>query len=100
MSWMEKGFWVATGGVAGLLLGCMLFDDAEPESTRTGRRIETGGDADGEDAESACAEASTNDSAVQEVESETVRETMERIGLSLDETMEALKPKTAAPEEA
>ena len=99
MSWMEKGFWVATGGVAGLSLGCMLFDDAEPESTRTGRRIETGGD-DGEDVESVCAEASTNDSAVQEVESETVRETMERIGLSLDETMEALKPKTAASEEA
>ncbi len=82
MGWMEKGFWVAAGGLAGLALGGMLFDDEDLRSSRrsyrsVGRNQET--------------DAAEYDEMKPGEPSRNLKVAMEKIGSSLDETMEALK---------
>ena len=100
MSMMEKGFWAVAGGLAGIVLGCMLFDDVELESSRTGRRsakdghavsteddeIGTGHSATAERIETTTAGTSETDGQAQDIKA-----AMDRIGASLGEAMEALK---------
>ena len=96
MSWMEKGFWIAAGGIAGFVAGGLLFDD-DIGSSRSSRRLETSEADAGEDTATADRfAASTNNAS----ESDDVKAAMDKLSASLDETLEALKPKMAEPEEA
>ena len=82
MGWMEKGFWVAAGGLAGLALGGMLFDDEDLRSSRRNNRsVRSNQESD----------AITYDEMKPGEPSRNLKVAMEKIGSSLDETMEALK---------
>lgn len=96
MSWLEKGFWIAAGGIAGFVAGGLLFDD-DIGSSRSNRRPETSEDDTREDTETA---DRFDTLANNEPESDDVKAAMDKLSASLDETLEALKPKRAEPEEA
>ena len=82
MGWMEKGFWVTAGGLAGLALGCMLFDDEDLRSARrSNRSVRSNQNSDAAEYE----EKKSGERA------QDLKRAMEKIGSSLDETMEALK---------
>lgn len=103
MSLMEKGFWVTAGGLAGLVVGCMLFDDVELEPSRIGRRLEKGscGAADDDEIESERIAATEHfDTSAADAHAQDIKEAMDKIGASLDEALESLKPKAVEPEEA
>lgn len=104
MSLMEKGFWVAAGGLAGLVVGCMLFNDVELKPSRTSRRLAKGscGAADDDDeSESERIAASEHfDTSAADVHAQDIKEAMDKIGASLDEALESLKTKAVEPEEA
>ncbi len=96
MSWMDKGFWVAAGGLAGLVLGGMLFDDDDLHSTRRSCRSA------GSNQESTMGNKAEADSTRMTMDNDfgdettneraqNIKEAMERIGVSLDETLESLK---------
>ena len=109
MSLMEKGFWVAAGGLAGLVVGCMLFDDVELEPSRTSRRLAKGSqreiteDDEIESEQTATADrfyTSADDDSAADAHAQDIKATMDKIGASLDEALESLKPKAVEPEEA
>ena len=104
MSLMEKGFWVAAGGLAGLLVGCMLFDDVEMEPSRTSRRLEKGNcgalDDDDEIESERIAVTERFDTSAADAHAQDIKAAMDKIGASLDEALESLKPKAVEPEEA
>ncbi len=103
MGLMEKGFWVAAGGLAGIALGCMLFDDVELEPSRTSRRLAKGRhevSADDDEVETNHAttaerfEASTDDESAADEHAQNIKAAMDKIGASLDETIKSLKTQT------
>lgn len=104
MSLMEKGFWVAAGGLAGLVVGCMLFDDVEMEQSQTSRRLEKGNcgasDDDDEIESERIAVTERFDTSAADAHAQDIKAAMDKIGASLDEALESLKPKAVEPEEA
>ncbi len=102
MSLMEKGFWVTTGGFAGLFLGMMLADDVDLKPARRNRHLTESfrepavvNDAETEILQAATEKNSNEDPA--DERDQNIKAAMERIGASLDETLESLKPKTEEP---
>lgn len=104
MSLMEKGFWVTAGGLAGLVVGCMLFDDVELEPSRTSRRLEKGScgasDDDDEIERERIVAAERFDTSEADARAQDIKAAMDKIGASLDEALESLKPKAVELEEA
>lgn len=103
MSVMEKGFWVAAGGLAGIVLGCMLFDDVELEPSHARRRLAKGNhtvftEDDKIEAEHSVTaerfEASMDDESKADEQAQNLKAAMDRIGASLDETIKTLKTET------
>ena len=100
MSLMEKGFWVTAGGLAGLVVGCMLFDDVELEPSRTSRRLEKGSCGASDDDDERIVAANRFDTSAADAHAQDIKAAMDKIGASLDEALESLKPKAVEPEEA